>query len=144
MSTRLNVYVHHHGYLDSSKPSYEGGEVDTVNLDTDEFSFRDLEDFGKEFGYDPSSLVYFKTNGHTFADGVKVVYDDESVRELIDVSMSSGCIDLYIDHCFDFASPARINVNEENKTSKNRTESDDANCYGSKSRGELRALRLLS
>ncbi|KAL1805151.1 hypothetical protein ACET3Z_028219 [Daucus carota] len=107
MSTRANVYIHHHGDLDITKPSYHGGKVDTINLDTDEFSFRDLEDFSKEFEYDPIALVlfYYKTNGHDFSDGMKILYDDESAREVVNVSMPYGKIDLYIDHCFDFASP---------------------------------------
>ena len=105
MSTRANVYIHHHGNLDITKPSYHGGKVDTINLDTNEFSFRDLEDFSKKFDYDLIALVYYKTNGHDFSDGMKIMYDDESVREVVNVSMPYGKIDLYIDHYFDFACP---------------------------------------
>ncbi|XP_074330150.1 uncharacterized protein LOC141667524 [Apium graveolens] len=112
MSTRVYVYIHHHGDLDITKPSYHGGKVDAVNLDTNEFSFHDLDDFSKEFDYDSSAIVYFKTNDHNFSDGIKILYDDDSVREVINVSMPYGKIDLYIDHSFDFAFPMNDTENK--------------------------------
>ncbi|KAL8089715.1 hypothetical protein AgCh_039267 [Apium graveolens] len=81
MSTRINIYIHHHGALDIENPSYKGKKVDIVTLDTNDFSFRDLEDFSKEFVYDSSALVYFKINGIDFSEGMKIMYDDESVKE---------------------------------------------------------------
>lgn len=99
MSSRLNVYVQHHGSFDSSNLMYNGGKTNVVELDPDEFSFRDLQDFAKRFKYEfETSIVYFKTNGRDFTEGASIVYDDASVRKLIDLCMPYGRIQLFVDH----------------------------------------------
>ena len=99
MSSRVSVYIQHHGNFDTSKLMYTGGVTNMVELDIDELSFRDLEDFAKDFKYDiETSIVYFKTNGRDFTDGASIVYDDASVRKLTDVCVPYGRIQLYVDH----------------------------------------------
>lgn len=126
MSTRVHVYIHHHSDLDIIKPSDRGSKVDIVNLDTYEFTFCDLKEFSKEFDYDSSALVYFKLIGHNFSDGMKIMCDDESVREVVDVSKPYDKIDIYIDHCFDFTSPLIDTGNEicNNSGSDNDTDAE--------------------
>ncbi|WOG84684.1 hypothetical protein DCAR_0103868 [Daucus carota subsp. sativus] len=99
MSSRVSVYIQPHGNFDTSKLMYNGGVTNMVELDIDELSFRDLEDFAKDFKYDiETSIVYFKTNGRDLTDGASIVYDDASVRKLIDVCVPYGRIQLYVDH----------------------------------------------
>ena len=99
MSSRVSVYIQHHGNFDTSKLMYTGGVTNMVELDIDELSFRDLEDFAKDFKYDiETSIVYFKTNGRDFTDGASIVHDDASVRKLTDVYVPYGRIQLYVDH----------------------------------------------
>lgn len=95
------VYLHHHGELTSppNEVKYLGGKVDVIpNFDTDVMSFRDLEEFAKKFCYDANSLMYYKSDGHSFSGGTSLVYDDISIRDLIALSKPYGKIELYVDH----------------------------------------------
>ena len=63
----VNITLYHHGYF--AKPpaiSYFNGRVDVIeHIDPDLLSFWDLEDYAKNYGYDPSCKVYFKADGHS-------------------------------------------------------------------------------
>ncbi|KAL1827009.1 hypothetical protein ACET3Z_005421 [Daucus carota] len=101
MSTTTTLYLHHHG--DFTKPpnvKYVGGKTEIIkDFDADLFSFRDLEEFAEKFAYDvSSSLGNFKCNGYSFEKGMRVIYDDNSVRDLIKICMPYGRIELYVDH----------------------------------------------
>ncbi|WOG81872.1 hypothetical protein DCAR_0101027 [Daucus carota subsp. sativus] len=101
MSTTTTLYLHHHG--DFTKPpnvKYVGGKTEIIkDFDVDMFSFRDLEEFAEKYAYDvSSSLVNFKCNGYSFEKGMRVIYDDNSVRDLIKICMPYGRIELYVDH----------------------------------------------
>ena len=92
--------MHHHGELVHDPViEYKGGKVDVIpGFDTDLFSFRDLDDFAEKFGYSPSDLVYFKSKGMCIEDGVKLLYDDSTVREMIEIHRPLGRLDLFVDH----------------------------------------------
>ncbi|KAL8099046.1 hypothetical protein AgCh_031661 [Apium graveolens] len=98
MSTTL--YLHHHGDFTSPPTiTYVGGKIEVITeFDSDLMSFRDLEDFAQKYDYDVNSLVYFKCDGFSFSEGIRVIYDDGSVRDLVDLSKPYGRIDLYVDH----------------------------------------------
>ncbi|KAL8149914.1 hypothetical protein AgCh_006790 [Apium graveolens] len=100
MSSFVTIYLHHHGDLTSPpNVSYIGGKVETLhNVDTDVFSFRDLDDFAVKYDYDPSALVYFKSDGSSFRNGVSLLYDDDTVREMVELHKPYGKISLFVDH----------------------------------------------
>ena len=100
MESLISIYVHHHGELSHvPKVEYKGGKVDFIlGFDTDVFSFRDLDDFAEKYGYSPTDLVYFQTSGMSIEGGVKLLYDDNTVREMVDIHKPLGRIDLYVDH----------------------------------------------
>lgn len=105
------MYVQDHGNFDTSKLMYTGGVINVVELDADELSFRDLEDFAKDFKYDiETSIVYFKTDGRDFTDGASIVYDDAFIRKLTDVCMPYGRIQLYVDHLLDNDNPNQTEI----------------------------------
>lgn len=97
------LYLRHHGdFTSAPNVTYIGGQVEIIrNFDTDVLSFRDLEDFSEKYKYNSNALVYFKCDGHTFSKGIRLMYDDKSVRELVDLCKPYDKIELYIDH-FDF------------------------------------------
>ena len=100
MDSKVCVYVHHHGYF-TPHPNvkYVGGEVDLIeDFDTDLLCFRDLDEFAASYKYDPSDLVYFKNDGRTFKSGLRLLFDDNTVREMVEISRPLGRIDLYVDH----------------------------------------------
>lgn len=98
MST--TVYVHHHGrFALLPHCDYVGGLIDVVkDVDPDLFSFRDLEDYAKDFDYDIDDRVYFKNDGRTFKEGIRLVWDDASIIDLVTISATNGRMDLYVDH----------------------------------------------
>ncbi|WOH13968.1 hypothetical protein DCAR_0933482 [Daucus carota subsp. sativus] len=99
MSSLMNIEVNHHGKFPPQPLCYYiGGKCDLIpNVDTDLLSFRDLDDWAIQFGYNSESLVYFKTNGHDFSNGVRVLYDDGSIRDMVGVCSQYGKIEVYVD-----------------------------------------------
>lgn len=94
------LYLYHHGdFTPAPNISYRGGKVEVIpDFDCDTLSFRDLDEFAEKYSYDSNSLVYFKCDGHSFMKGTRVVYDDVSVRDLVDLCKPYGKIELYVDH----------------------------------------------
>lgn len=105
MDSLASLFVHYHGdLLYEPQIQYKGGVVDVIpGFDTDEFSFRDLDDFAKSYGYENTDLVYYK-KGMDIEDGVKLLYDDSAVREMVAIHLPLGRIDLYVDH-YSFDNP---------------------------------------
>ena len=98
MST-TTLYLHQHGdFTPPPNVRYIGGKVEVISdFDCDTLSFRDLEEFANKYSYDSDSLVYFKCDGHSFSQGTRLVYNDVSVRELIELCKPYGKIELYVD-----------------------------------------------
>ena len=100
MSTFVTINLHHYGdFTSAPNMEYIGGRVDVCpGFDTDLLSFRDLEEFAEKYDYDPNCIVCFKRNGKTFEQDITVVYDDSTVRELVELYKPYKTIDLYVDH----------------------------------------------
>lgn len=69
-----------------------------LNTHPDLFCFCDHEDFVKDYKYDPSAIVYSKNKGKDFSNGVRIVWDDSYVVDLIKVFMPFARVDLHVDH----------------------------------------------
>ncbi|XP_074338078.1 uncharacterized protein LOC141675268 [Apium graveolens] len=100
MDSSVTIYIHHHGDFEHKpKPKYVGGDVEVIpGFAPDLFSFRDLDDFAVKCSYAKSDLVYFKNDGLTFESGMRLLYDDSTVRAMVDIHKPIGKINLYIDH----------------------------------------------
>ena len=98
MSTTL--YLHHHGdFTPPPNVTYIGGKVEIIpNYDSKVLSFSVIEEFPAKYAYDANSLVYFKCDGHTFSKGTRLIYDDTSVSDLVELCKPYGRIELYVDH----------------------------------------------
>ena len=99
MSGLINLEVHHHGVF-SPQPLcyYIGGKCDVIyNVDVDTLCFRDLEDWAALYKYDRKNLVYFKSNGHDFSDGVRVLYDDVFIRDMVNLCTPYDKLQVYVD-----------------------------------------------
>lgn len=98
----VNITLHHHGYFASLSPStfsYVNEICEVIeDVDPDLFSFWDLEDYAKQYGYEPECKVYFKADGHSFKKGFRILFDDASVRDMINLCLPYGMIDLFVDH----------------------------------------------
>ena len=100
--SKIDVFVHHHGYF--ARPpngtiQYVGGKIDQVYEDTETLCFNDLEHYAVAFDYDRGySLVYFQSDGHSFEKDVRVLSDDATMKELIEICEPFGRIDMFVDH----------------------------------------------
>ncbi|KAL8144883.1 hypothetical protein AgCh_003185 [Apium graveolens] len=94
--SKVHLYIYHHGdFTPIPNSKYVGGEVDVLeDFDTDLLSFRHLDEFAGKFRYHPSELVYFKTDGKTWENGTRLLFDDNSVREMVEIHRGLGRIDL--------------------------------------------------
>ncbi|XP_063942943.1 nonsense-mediated mRNA decay protein 2-like [Daucus carota subsp. sativus] len=118
----ITVEINHHGsfHNDARNPRYIGGYVDVIKeFDADTLSFRDLGEFAEKFNYNPESLAHFKRDGKNMSSGMRLLYDDESIRDCIEVSKPYGKIELYIDHWLDEGE------NVDNDRGKDFVEEDD-------------------
>ena len=101
MSTTTTLYLHHHGnFTPPHNIKYVGGKTEIIkDFNCDTFSFRDLKEFAEKYAYDvSSSLVNFTCNGYSFEKSMRVIYDDNLVRDLINICKPYGRIKLYVDH----------------------------------------------
>lgn len=96
------VYVHHNGYFahpPNGTIQYVGGVVHQLMEETDDMRFGDLEHYAVCFDYERSNyLAYFQCDGHSFEKNVRALYDDDSIREMIEICLPYRSINLFIDH----------------------------------------------
>lgn len=78
---------------------YICGTIDMIpKFDTDLLSFWDFEDFTRDYKYNHNILVYYQCDGHSFMDGVMLVSNDISIRELVSKCLLYREIHLFVDH----------------------------------------------
>lgn len=97
----LDIFIHHHGsFASPPRCEYIGGKIDyLLDINSDVISFDHLLNYAVAFDYDyENSLVYFQCDGHSFEKGVRILYDEKSVREMVDLCIPFGNIHLFVDH----------------------------------------------
>ena len=52
-------------------------------FETNSLSFCNLEELAEKYGYNMDYIVYFKIDDRTTNKGVRVVYSDNTVRDLV-------------------------------------------------------------
>ncbi|KAK1355046.1 hypothetical protein POM88_048302 [Heracleum sosnowskyi] len=103
MSNRVLIHLHHHGEFTpnscNGNVGYVGGVVEVIdNVDTDTLTFFDFEDYALKYDFSKDDFLYFLTDGRSFKGGVRLPYDDESVRNLVSLSLRYKKIDIYVHH----------------------------------------------
>lgn len=93
MYSLVTINLHHHEHFGLCCQREVITEVDTYI-----FTFRDLDDFAIKYAYNFTDLVQFKNDGVTFESGMRFLFDDKTVREMVDIHKPNGEIDLYVDH----------------------------------------------
>lgn len=62
-------------------------------------SFDHLFHYDVAFDYDyENSLLHFQCDNNSFKKGLRILYDEKSVREMVDLSIPFGKIELFVDH----------------------------------------------
>lgn len=103
MTSRVPDHYHRHSKFNpnvfNGQCGYIGGRIDIINdVDIDMFCIGDLEDYALKYNYSKNDFHNFKYNGHSFKDGIRLLYDDSSVRALTSLCLPREKIELYVDH----------------------------------------------
>ena len=103
MDSRVLIYLHHHGDFTSEtfkgNANYVGGKVDIMeNVDTNKLTMLTIQSYSLKYKYSRTDFVYFQTDGHSFRKGIRLVYDDDSLSNLIRVSLPYKRINLFVNH----------------------------------------------
>lgn len=67
-------------------------------MNTDLISILDLEEYAGKFNYAKTNLLYFQIDRFIFIKRIRLCYDDESVRKMINVCIPYKEIKLFIDN----------------------------------------------
>lgn len=89
MFTTIFIPMHHHGdfiqEIFKDNGNYVGETVDIIDdVDTDEISVLDLKDYAVKYDYSKTDFYYFQCDGKSIKKCIRLLYDDDSVRELIE------------------------------------------------------------
>ena len=108
MDSRVLIHLHHHGDFTSEtfkgNANYVGGKVDIMeNVDTKKLTMLTIQSYSMKYKYSRTDFVYFQTDGHSFRRGIRLVYDDDSLSNMIEVSLPYKRINLFVDHKKRFA-----------------------------------------
>ncbi|WOH00349.1 hypothetical protein DCAR_0519708 [Daucus carota subsp. sativus] len=103
MSSRVSIELHHHGDFTPNafkgNAGYVGGTVDTIDIqDPNKLTMYDLNKYALKYGCSRTDFLYFLCDGHSFNKGIRLLYDDESVRKMISLSLRYKKIKIFVDH----------------------------------------------
>lgn len=84
--------MHHHGdfitEIFTNNGNYVGETVNIIDdVDTDEITVLYLKDYVVKYDYSKTDFHYFQCDGKSIQKCIRLLYDDDSVRELIKVSL---------------------------------------------------------
>lgn len=68
------------------------------NIDTNLLSILEFDDYAEKYNYSKTDYYYFQNDGHSFENGMRLLYDGVSMRELIKVSLPYKIMNVYVDH----------------------------------------------
>ena len=103
MCARVSIELYHHGCFTANtfkgNAGYVGGTVSIIDdIDPDMITIFDLNEYAAKFDYSSTDLLYFPCDGHSFKKGIRLLYDDDSIRSMISASLHYKRIKIYVDH----------------------------------------------
>ncbi|OMO60702.1 hypothetical protein COLO4_33771, partial [Corchorus olitorius] len=92
--------VHYQGFFVATDDSlrYEGGFVDDLYVDPDRLNWMELIGLLRRGGYRNIKDIFYKRQYFELFDGVKAVYNDKTVLEMVAEMVLEDEIDLYVEH----------------------------------------------
>lgn len=103
MLTRVSIHLHQYGKFSlnsfKGKHGYVGVAVDIINdVDTDTLTVFNFEGYTLKYGYYTTDFVYFLCDGRSFKSGLRLPYDDNSVRNMVDLSLLYKKLKINVDN----------------------------------------------
>ncbi|KAL1809540.1 hypothetical protein ACET3Z_026530 [Daucus carota] len=87
MGSRVKICVHHHGTTDIIE-----------DVDTSKLCMLHLLKYSEKFKYSKYDFLYFQTDGHNFEKGVRLLYDQNTLDDMLKVCKPYNLINIYVDH----------------------------------------------
>lgn len=98
-SSVVDIIVYYGGKFQSKPVShYSGGQVETFVMDVDYMCPNIMEDIAEKLNFSKNATAYYRENDVPFEKGLRLIFDDNSIRGLTASALSHGSIELYIDH----------------------------------------------
>ena len=100
----VTLRFRHRGLFKKSQDGlqYLGGEERRFNVDPDELCWFWLDELAKKCGpYMKIKEIYYLILGKSLEDGLRRVYADKEVLQMVEIVLAYGCIDLYVLHWVD-------------------------------------------
>ncbi|KAK8549131.1 hypothetical protein V6N12_062029 [Hibiscus sabdariffa] len=117
-------YFHGGIFRTSPKFEYKNGTVERFQVDPDKLCLWDLIDNVKLLGYGHHPFIYYRVPRVEFnCDGLVLIHNDDTVRQVISLLIENGSVDIYVDHKIDVGDDCQTN-NEVVEGSKNRASED--------------------
>ncbi|KAL4317957.1 hypothetical protein GQ457_18G005760 [Hibiscus cannabinus] len=100
------VYVlrYFHGGICKTNPKfeYENGMMERFQVDPDKLCLWDILDNVKLLGYGHHPFVHYRVPTEEFnCDGLVLIHNDDTVRQVINLLIKKGSVDIYVDHKID-------------------------------------------
>ncbi|KAL4367460.1 hypothetical protein GQ457_05G035150 [Hibiscus cannabinus] len=95
-------YFHGGIFKTSPKFEYENGMMERFQVDPDKLCLWDILDNVKLLGYGHHPFVYYRVPTEEFnCDGLVLIHNDDTVRQVINLLIKKGSVDIYVDHKID-------------------------------------------
>ncbi|KAK8489397.1 hypothetical protein V6N13_024703 [Hibiscus sabdariffa] len=135
-------YFHGGIFRTSPKFEYKNGTVERFQVDPDKLCLWDIIDSVKLLGYGHHSFIYYRVPRVEFTcDGLVLIHNDDTVRQVISLLIENGSVDIYVDHKIDVCDGCQTN-NEVVEGRKNRASEDSREDGGSEDVVDVRGDEL--
>ncbi|KAK8611717.1 hypothetical protein V6N13_131761 [Hibiscus sabdariffa] len=101
MGESIYVLQYFHGgkFRTSPKFEYVNGLIEKFQVDLDKLSIWDIPGNVELLGYGQHKFVYYRDPDLDFnCDGSVLIHNDETVRQVIQLLVTKGIVDIYVDH----------------------------------------------
>ncbi|KAL4335326.1 hypothetical protein GQ457_07G003320 [Hibiscus cannabinus] len=101
MGESIYVLQYFHGGKFRTTPKFEyvNGLIEKFQVDPDRLSIWDILGNVELLGYGQHKYVYYRDPDSDFnCDGLVLIHNDERVRQVIQLLVSKGIVDIYVDH----------------------------------------------
>jgi hypothetical protein len=93
----FTIVLHYWGKIKTNPFMYEGGQVKRVeNIKSDEMSFIEIVNIGKEFGYDETDIWMYRVPTIPFAGGLRYLDTDIEVLNMVKFAKGYNEVEVYV------------------------------------------------
>ncbi|KAK8492934.1 hypothetical protein V6N13_076681 [Hibiscus sabdariffa] len=100
--------------LTTPKFEYVNGSIEKFQVDPDRLCIWDILGNVELLGYGQHKFVYYRDPDSDFnCDGLVLIHNDETVRQVIQLLVTKGIVDIYVDHTVEEDDSPKVNDDTE-------------------------------